>query len=61
MRKWTTTNPMGPILTRSVSYFASSSKPELREGAIASFVAKGQSVNKNKTSFQAHWHVNVNC
>lgn len=60
MRKWTTTNPVGPILTRSASYFASSSKPELREGAITSLVAKWESVIKNKTSFQGHRSVNVN-
>lgn len=43
------------------SYFASSSKPKLWAGAIAPFVAKGEIFNKNKTSFQAHQSVNVNC
>lgn len=43
------------------SYFASSSKPKLRAGAIASFVAKWETLNRNKTSFQAHQSVNANC
>lgn len=60
MRKWTTTNPEGPILTRSASYFASPSKPELRGGAITCLVAERESVNKNKTSLEGHWSVNVN-
>lgn len=34
MRNWSTTNPTGPILTRFVSYFASTCKPEVWEGAI---------------------------
>lgn len=54
MRKWTTTNPTGPILTRSASYFASSSKPELGEGIITSLIAEWESVNKNKTFFQGY-------
>lgn len=54
MRKWTTTNPTGPILTRSASYFASSSKPELGEGIITSLIAEWESVNKNKTFLQGY-------
>lgn len=40
---------------------ASSSKPKLQEDAMAFFVAKWESINKNKTSFQAHQSANANC